>query len=118
MKYKFKEGDGVTHLTATVEEREEITKLLKKKGYPLYSDYKKGNIDVKVLLLSSEQNAEGINLNMFDKLIIFEPFEDHMYCKEIEKQLIGRIHRIGRIKPVDVFRLITENTIEQEIYYK
>lgn len=84
----------------------------------LYSDYKKGNIDVKVLLLSSEQNAEGINLNMFDKLIIFEPFEDHMYCKEIEKQLIGRIHRIGRIKPVDVFRLITENTIEQEIYYK
>ena len=32
MKYKFNEGDGVTHLTATVEEREEITKFLKK--YP------------------------------------------------------------------------------------
>ncbi len=74
------------------------------------------HLDAKVLLLSSESNAEGINLSMFDKLIIFEPFEDQMYCKEIEKQLIGRIHRIGRSKPVDVFRLITKGTIEEEIY--
>ena len=40
MKYKFKAGDGVTHLTTTVTEREEITKLLKDNGYPLYGDYK------------------------------------------------------------------------------
>jgi SNF2 family DNA or RNA helicase len=72
--------------------------------------------ECKVLLLSSDKNAEGIDLSMFDKLIIFEPFEDHMYCKEIEKQLIARIHRIGRIKKVDVFRLITKDTIEEEIY--
>lgn len=39
MKYQFNEGDGITHLTATVKEREEITKLLKKNKYPLYSDY-------------------------------------------------------------------------------
>jgi SNF2 family DNA or RNA helicase len=45
-------------------------------------------------------------------MIIFEPFEDHMYCKEIEKQLIARIHRIGRVKEVTVYRLITKNTIE------
>lgn len=73
--------------------------------------------NTQVLLLSSIQNAEGINLSMFDKLIIFEPFEDHLYCKEIEKQIIARIHRIGRTKPVDVYRLITKDTIEEEIYY-
>lgn len=39
MKYKFKEGDGVTHLTATVEEREKIYKLLKKNGYESFQDY-------------------------------------------------------------------------------
>ncbi len=39
MKYQFKEGDGVTHLTATVKEREEIYKLLKKHGYKSYSNY-------------------------------------------------------------------------------
>lgn len=81
------------------------------------SDYIKGE-DCQVLLLSSEKNAEGINLSEFDKLIIFEPFEDHMYCKEIEKQLIGRIHRVGRTKDVDVIRLITKDTIEEDIYYE
>ena len=84
--------------------------------YEEYSANSAKQDECKVLLLSSEKNAEGINLSMFDKLIIFEPFEDHMYCKEIEKQLVGRIHRIGRIKPVDVFRLITKDTIEEEIY--
>jgi hypothetical protein len=70
----------------------------------------------KVLLLSSEQNAEGINLSHFDKMIIFEPFEDNVYNNQVEKQLIARIHRVGRVKPVDVYRFITEGTIEEEIY--
>ncbi len=43
MKYQFKEGDGVTHLTATVEEREKIYKLLKKHQYPSHAEYKNYN---------------------------------------------------------------------------
>ena len=39
MKHQFKEGDGVTHLTATVEEREKIYKLLKKHNYPSHANY-------------------------------------------------------------------------------
>jgi len=39
MKYQFKEGDGVTHLTCTVQEREEVYKLLKKNKYPSHSNY-------------------------------------------------------------------------------
>jgi SNF2 family DNA or RNA helicase len=72
--------------------------------------------DEKILVLSSEQNAEGINLSMFNKMIIFEPFEDNVYCTEVEKQLIARIHRIGRVEPVYVYRFITKGTIEEEIY--
>ncbi len=72
--------------------------------------------DEKVLLLSSEQNAEGINLSRFDKMIIFEPFENNMYNNQVEKQLIARIHRIGRVAPVDVFRFVTSGTIEETIY--
>ena len=82
----------------------------------LYTDFMRASNNPQVLLLSSESNAEGIDLSMYDRLIIFEPFEDHMYCREIEKQLIGRIHRVGRTKPVDVYRLITKDTIEEEIY--
>jgi SNF2 family DNA or RNA helicase len=95
-------------------------KNIKTQKYTEYVNSKLANPDVesdtKVLLLSSGSNAEGINLSMFDRLVIFEPFEDHMYCREIEKQLIGRIHRVGRVKPVNVYRLITKNTIEEEIY--
>ncbi len=83
-----------------------------------YQTYQTSKKDAQVLILSSEQNAEGINLTMFDKIIIFEPFEDSLYCKEIEKQLIGRIHRIGKKEEVDVYRLITKDTIEEEIYSK
>jgi SNF2 family DNA or RNA helicase len=75
-------------------------------------------VDEQILLLSSEQNAEGIDLSHFDKMIIFEPFENNLYCKEIEIQLIARIHRIGRTEPVIIYRFITEGTIEEEIYSK
>lgn len=37
--YKFKTGDGITWKTCTVQEREEVYKLLKKHKYPLYSTY-------------------------------------------------------------------------------
>ncbi len=69
-----------------------------------------------ILLLSSNNNAEGIDLTQFDKMIIFEPFENNMFCDQVEKQLIARIHRIGRTKPVDIYRFITQGTIEEEIY--
>jgi len=74
--------------------------------------------DAKVIILSSDENAAGINLTEFNNVIIFEPFEDSMYCKEIEKQLIGRVHRVGQEKPVNVYRLIMLNTIEELIYSK
>ncbi len=90
--------------------------LSKKNIKSIMIDDVHSDVDSKVLLLSSQNNAEGIDLSQYDNLIIFEPFEDHMYCKEIEKQLIGRIHRIGRTLPVNVFRLITKDTIEEEIY--
>jgi len=84
----------------------------------LYKDFSFIEPPPKVLLLSSNQNAEGIDLTMFDNLVIFEPFEDHVYCSEIEKQLIARIHRVGRTEPVNVYRMITRDTIEEEIYSK
>jgi SNF2 family DNA or RNA helicase len=74
------------------------------------------NKDAQVLILSSSNNAEGINLSMYDSIIIFEPFQYNMFYKEIEKQLIARIYRIGRTESVNVIRLITKDTIEEEIY--
>ena len=74
--------------------------------------------DARVIILSSEENAAGIDLTEFNNVIIYEPFEDSMYCREIEKQLIGRVHRINQTKSVNVYRLIMMNTIEEVIYSK
>lgn len=73
---------------------------------------------VQCIILSSEENAAGIDLSEFSNVIIFEPFENSLYCREIEKQLIGRIHRINQSKDVNVYRLIMLNTIEEQIYSK
>ena len=69
-----------------------------------------------VLLMSSESMSSGIDLTYYSNVIIFEPFMNYIYCREKEKQIIGRLHRINQTKPVNVFRLIIKNTIEEEIY--
>jgi SNF2 family DNA or RNA helicase len=69
-----------------------------------------------VIILSSNINASGIDLSFIHNIIIMEPFENYIYGKEIEKQLIGRVHRINQIKKVNVYRLIIKDTIEEEIY--
>jgi SNF2 family DNA or RNA helicase len=68
--------------------------------------------------LSSEENAAGINLIEFNNVIIFEPFEDSMYCKEIYHQLIGRVHRHGQLQEVNIYLMMMLNTIEETIYSK
>jgi SNF2 family DNA or RNA helicase len=69
-----------------------------------------------ILLLSSEENASGLDLSFIRNVIIIEPFENYNYGKEIEKQLIGRLHRINQTQEVNVFRMIIRNSIEEEIY--
>jgi SNF2 family DNA or RNA helicase len=69
-----------------------------------------------VIILSSNINASGIDLSFIHNIIIMEPFENYIYGKEIEKQLIGRVHRINQTKKVNVFRLIIKDTIEEVIY--
>jgi SNF2 family DNA or RNA helicase len=71
-----------------------------------------------VIIMSSEENASGINeLNEFSNMIIFEPFLDYSYGKQIEKQLVGRIRRTGHKKNiVNVYRYYVTGTIEEKIY--
>ena len=71
-----------------------------------------------VLLLSSEYNASGLDLTYYSKVIIFEPFVNYIYGREMEKQIIGRLHRINQTKEIEIIRLIIKNTIEEQIYCK
>jgi len=71
----------------------------------------------KVLILSSNKNASGLDLTFINKIIIFEPFiGSNAHLRDIEKQIIGRIYRNGQKRESIVYRLIIRDTIEEQIY--
>jgi SWI/SNF-related matrix-associated actin-dependent regulator of chromatin subfamily A3 len=71
----------------------------------------------RVLILSSTKNASGLDLSYVSNIIILEPLAiDYTYLKDIEKQIIGRLHRINQKNTVKVYRLIIKDTIEEDIY--
>jgi SNF2 family DNA or RNA helicase len=72
--------------------------------------------NINIIMLSSRNAASGINLTQANKIILFEPvYGSSDYRKEIESQAIGRSDRIGQKRPIDVYRFIIKDTIEQDI---
>ncbi len=76
------------------------------------------NGDFKVMFLSSITNSSGIDLSFVSNVIIMEPIKSakYKYVVDIEKQIIGRVMRIGQKNTVNVVRLIIKDTIEEKIY--
>lgn len=85
----------------------------------LYSHIEKFKNDVKwqVLLLSSDCNASGLNIQYAENVILINPIEgNYIYRKQIVNQIIGRMHRIGQMSSnVNFIEIITKNTIEFDI---
>ena len=73
------------------------------------------NKELQVLILSSKDEACGLDLSFVSDIIIFEPILGN-YVKDIENQIVGRIYRINQISECNVHRLIINNTIEEQIY--
>mmetsp|Transcript_18972 Transcript_18972/g.39438 ORF Transcript_18972/g.39438 Transcript_18972/m.39438 type:complete len:220 (+) Transcript_18972:2-661(+) len=67
--------------------------------------------NVKVLLLTTKVGGLGLNLTGADKVIFLEPD----WNPYVDLQAMDRAHRIGQTKTVNVYRLITSNTIEEKI---
>ena len=71
---------------------------------------------VKVIMLSSESAASGTNLTKAKQVILLDPvYGTYEYRKNTEWQAIGRAHRMGQTREVDVVRFVIKNTIEEEI---
>ncbi|KAF7724583.1 hypothetical protein EC973_000891 [Apophysomyces ossiformis] len=64
-----------------------------------------------VFLLSTRAGGLGLNLQTADTVIIFD--SDWNPHQDLQAQ--DRAHRIGQTKEVRIFRLITENSIEENI---
>ena len=55
--------------------------------------------------------GSGLNLTAADYVIHMDPW----WNPAVEDQASDRAHRIGQTRPVTIYRLVAENTIEEKI---
>ena len=70
------------------------------------------NPDIKVFLISLKAGGTGLNLTGADMVIHFDPW----WNISSENQATDRAYRIGQKNNVQVYKLITSNSIEEKIY--
>lgn len=66
---------------------------------------------VRLFLISLKAGGAGLNLMAADTVIIYDPW----WNPAVESQAVDRAHRIGQTKTVSVYRLVTEDSVEQKI---
>lgn len=70
------------------------------------------NENIKVFLISLKAGGTGLNLTGADMVIHYDPW----WNLSAENQATDRTYRIGQKKNVQVYKLITKNSIEEKIY--
>ncbi len=67
--------------------------------------------EVSLFLISLKAGGVGLNLTAADTVIHYDPW----WNPAVENQATDRAHRIGQDKPVFVYKLIAEHTVEEKI---
>ncbi|KAJ4335268.1 hypothetical protein N0V95_008953 [Ascochyta clinopodiicola] len=73
--------------------------------------FNQSNSDYKVMLLSTRAGGLGINLTSAQDVI----FLDEDWNPQITLQAEARAHRIGQTKPVTIYKLCTQGTVEEQM---
>ncbi len=93
-----KRNISYTKLTGSTRKREEAIEA-----------FTKG--DASIFLISLKAGGVGLNLVEADTVIHYDPW----WNPAVENQATDRAYRIGQDKPVFVYKLIVENSIEEQI---
>ena len=67
--------------------------------------------DVPVFFISLKAGGTGLSLTAADTVIHYDPW----WNPAVEEQASDRAHRIGQDKPVFVYKLLTDSTVEEKI---
>jgi len=67
--------------------------------------------EVPLFLISLKAGGVGLNLTAADTVIHYDPW----WNPAVERQATDRAHRIGQDKPVFVYKLLSEGTVEERI---
>ncbi|UNI17998.1 DNA repair protein rhp26 [Purpureocillium takamizusanense] len=70
--------------------------------------------NIHVFLMTTRTGGLGTNLTGADRIIIFDPD----WNPSTDLQARERAWRLGQNKPVKIYRLMTEGTIEEKIYHR
>ena len=68
--------------------------------------------EIKVFLISLKAGGTGLNLTSAEVVIHFDPW----WNPAVENQATDRAHRIGQKNEVEVIKIISKNTIEENIF--
>ena len=91
-------GIAYSKLTGKTQNREQVVDAFKSGESNLF-------------LISLKAGGLGLNLTEADTVIIYDPW----WNPAVESQAADRTHRIGQDKPVFVYKLIIENSVEEKI---
>ena len=94
----IKPGTGYVKLTGQTKRRDEPVDRFQSGEVPLF-------------LISLKAGGSGLNLTAADTVIHYDPW----WNPAAERQATDRAHRIGQDKPVFVYKLLTEGTVEQRV---
>ena len=111
---------GYTSMFEIIEEKlkEENINYLKLTGQTKVSDRINlvdefnNNGDIKLFLISLKAGGTGLNLTGADVVIHYDPW----WNLSAENQATDRTYRIGQKRNVQVYKLITKDSIEEKIY--
>ena len=92
------EGIRYVKLTGQTRDREEPVRAFQAREVPLF-------------LISLKAGGVGLNLTAADTVIHYDPW----WNPAVEDQATDRAYRIGQDKPVFVYKLIAEGTVEERI---
>lgn len=94
----IEEGMSYTKLTGQTRKRDEAIQK-----------FQEGQVDL--FLISLKAGGTGLNLTEADTVIIYDPW----WNPAVENQAIDRAHRIGQDKPVFIYKLVVENSVEEKM---
>lgn len=66
---------------------------------------------MRVMLASLRTAGVGLNLTAADTVIM----ADRWWNRAVEAQAIDRVHRLGQTRPVCIYSLVCENTVEEQM---
>jgi hypothetical protein len=92
------QGHDFLLLTGSTLNRSDVVQKFQSGGCPLF-------------LISLRAGGSGLNLTAADSVIHYDPW----WNPAVERQATDRTHRIGQSKPVFVYKLIVDDSIESKI---